>query len=149
MYIILLVISSFISGPACDRMVEVREAYGNIQSEKELISFIDLLDSFECPGSEPYMASAIMQKAQFAMAPWTKYNFFIQGKKQLENYISNYPKDLEARYIRFLIQSHAPFFLGYNGEKEEDTQLILENIDQSGLSAEYIAQIKKHISEFK
>jgi outer membrane protein assembly factor BamD (BamD/ComL family) len=144
--ILALILFGFFNGPGdCKNMTEVRAKYGNIETEKELNDFIRLLDSFECIHTGPYEASATMQKAQYALAPWTKYNYFKKGKKMLEDFILEYPDDVEARYVRFLVQSHAPFFLGYNGELEEDASVIRNNIDQKDLSDSYKQQILNHL----
>lgn len=146
----LIILSSFFMGQSnCDRMPEVRSSYGNIQSEQELENFIKLMETIDCTFTRPYEASATMQKAQFALAPWTKYNYFRKGKKMLEEYIVKYPTDIEARYIRFLIQTHAPFFLGYNHEIKSDAFYIRSNIDNQGLSIKYKTQILNHLELFE
>ena len=131
---------------SCNKMQEVRAGYGNIQTEKELLQFIDLLESVKCTETGPYMASATMQKAQFAIAPWTKYNYFRSGKKMLEDFIVQYPENIEARYVRFLVQTHAPFFLGYNQEIKNDAAFIRSNIENVALPSSYKKQIKDHIN---
>jgi len=130
-------------------MNEVRTSYGNIQTEEELLAFIDLLDRVDCELKGPYLASATMQRAQFVFAPWTQYRYFTNGKKQLEDFIRKYPSNLEARYIRFLIQSHAPFFLGYNRQKDEDAGLIFKHIYRSDLPPDYIRKIKRQVQELR
>jgi hypothetical protein len=150
MVILLSILINFASfgNTDCDQMDRIRVAYGNIGSEAELLSFIDIIEVTPCLNSEPYMASAIMQKAQFAFAPWTKYRYFIKGRNKLELYIEQNPSDIEARYIRFLVQSHAPFFLGYNKEIKEDVNLIKKNINNYNLPEFYKKQILEHIKIF-
>ena len=123
----------------------VRMAYGNIQSETELKSFTRLVNSVSCEKVGAYRASATMQQAQFALAPWKKYGYFLEGKKMLEDHIQKYPNDLEARYVRFLIQSHCPIFLGYRSERGEDTEFIRKNIKEYDLPLAYKQQIENNI----
>ena len=132
----------------CDKMDDIRKMYGTLDSEEKLIAFIDLLNETDCIQSTPYMASATMQKAQYAFAPWTKYSYFMKGKKMLENYIKEYPEDVDARYVRFLVQSHIPRFLGYRKNIKEDAALILQKLELTEMNAEFKVQIRKHIEEF-
>lgn len=143
---IFITIASLFLGPAnCDKMSLVRDNYGNIQTEQELNNFIRILDEVNCTNTGPYAASATMQKAQFAMAPWTKYNYFREGKKMLEEFIQKNPDNIEGRYVRFVIQSHAPFFLGYNQELKADAAFIRQNIDNYELSLKYKNKILNHL----
>ena len=89
-----------------------------------------------------------MQKAQFALTPWKKYGHFKKGKKELEAFIKKNPNDLEARYLRFLVQSNAPFFLGYRSEIKNDYNMIQKNIKEYDLPDDYKKQILKHLNEF-
>lgn len=144
--IFLILVFSFFNGSVdCNKMSQVRSYYGNIQSEKELNGFIRLLESFKCNLARPYEASATMQKAQFAFAPWTKYKYFLKGKKMLEDFIRENPDNVDGRYVRFLVQSHAPFFLGYNSNLQEDARVIRDNIDQQELSYAFKQQILNHL----
>lgn len=146
-HILLISLFTLLQSPNdCSKMPEIREKYGNIQSEQELINFIDLLETVDCIKSGPYLASATMQKAQFAIAPWTKYNYFRKGKKHLEEFIEKYPDNIEARYVRFLVQTHAPFFLGYNNQVHSDADFIRSNIDEEDLSIAYRNQMINHIN---
>lgn len=145
---LLIVLSSLFNDPDCEKMDQVRDSYGNIKTEEQLNAFISLLDSVDCKNAVPYLASATMQKAQFALAPWTKYRFFLRGKKMLEKHIKKQPTDIDARYIRFLVQTHAPFFLGYRANIDSDDRYIRQNIDAYGLAPAYKKQILNHLSEF-
>jgi outer membrane protein assembly factor BamD (BamD/ComL family) len=148
--ILILFISSFVPiQDNCFKMDEVRENYGNIHTEQELNNFIELVESMNCVDSAPYLASATMQKAQFALAPWTKYRYFTEGKKMLEKFIEKYPQNLEAKYIRFLVQTHAPFFLGYRSEIKGDAAFIRANIKNIDLSSSYKKQIIDHVNDLE
>jgi hypothetical protein len=146
---IYLILSSLLfTVPDCENLEHIRENYGNIQTEEELKSFIKLVESVNCKEAVPYLASATMQKAQFALAPWTKYRYFLSGKKMLEDHIKSNPGDIDARYIRFLVQTHAPFFLGYNNKIDTDESFIRQNIEEYQMSRTYKEQIYKHLEQF-
>lgn len=148
--LLITILFTWTSGPdSCAGMAQVRTDYGNIQTEQELNQFISLIESIDCQFKGPYEASATMQKAQYTLAPWTQYNYFRKGKKMLENYIEKYPENIEARYVRFLIQTHAPFFLGYNNEIKSDAAFIRTNIDKQDLSLTYQKRILNHLDQFE
>ena len=132
----------------CLNMPQVRSAYGDIKTEKQLNAFFDLLERVDCSLKTSYLASATMQKAQFAFAPWTKYRYFLKGKKMLEEYIAQNPYDIEARYVRFLVQSHVPGFLGYKSNLKEDEDLIRNRIKQADMGQEYKTKILYHLDLF-
>src|SRR5210317_1289656 len=149
MNILLLLFAVLFPQNDCTNMAEVRLVYGNIKTEKNLLEFIELAEKSNCTEALPYLASAEMMKAEHAFAPWTKYRHFKRGKNQLESFIKNNPENIEARYIRFLIQTHVPFFLRYSGEIEEDKAMIRKHIEEVDLTPEFKEKILSHINEFK
>ncbi len=148
MITVLLILSSFLLSPGCDNMPEVRFKYNNIKTEEDLNLFMEFTESVSCEKAIPYKASAEMQKAQFALTPWKKIGHFKKGKKALEKYIKQYPKDVEARYIRFLVQSNAPFFLGYRSEIKNDYDMIQNNIKDCEMPEEYKKQMLTQLNQF-
>ena len=58
--------------------------------------------------------------------PFTKYNYFTEGKALLESSIQRDPTSPELRYLRFAIQSNVPLFLNYRKDLNED-KLFLQN----------------------
>jgi outer membrane protein assembly factor BamD (BamD/ComL family) len=147
--LILMLLARVNAPDTCKDMNQVRESYGNIRTEQELTRFLELLASVDCQLTGPYEASATMQKAQFALAPWTQYNYFRKGKKMLEDFIKKYPANVEARYVRFLIQTHAPFFLGYHHEIKTDAAFIRENISGEDLSLPYQKEILNNLDRLE
>lgn len=133
----------------CGQMPEIRKQYHRIQSKSELNGFIGLLEKTDCQLCEPYLASAIMQKAKYAFLPTSKLSYFKKGKNRLEEYIQLYPESVEARYVRVLVQSEIPSFLGYNGEMKSDIQFIQSRIGKSGLPEDYQKLILKNVQSIK
>lgn len=72
-----------------------------------------------------YKAMAHMLQAKHSWNPYHKIDQFNSGKELLELAIANRPENSELRFLRFCIQSNAPFFLGYADKLEEDKKLIL------------------------
>lgn len=75
-----------------------------------------------------YHAIAILLKSKFAINPIDKLKSFGEGKEQLEKVISQYPKDIELRFLRFCVQDGTPAILDYKLNMEEDSQFINNNI---------------------
>ena len=75
-----------------------------------------------------YHAIAILLQSKFSINPIDKLKSFGQGKKQLEKVISQYPKDIELRFLRFCVQDGTPAILDYKLNMEEDSQFIKNNI---------------------
>lgn len=121
----------------CNDMEKLRMAYHEIDSKIELLAFIKSFENSNCPLSVPYLASAFMQQAEYTLLPYQKLKYFKEGKRKLEAYIENYPNDLEGRYVRFLVQSNLPAFLGYTSDLEGDNEFIRRNLDATSLSVKY------------
>ena len=121
----------------CDDMASIRKEYHLLNSEEKVEKFIDRVRKQDCFAATPYLASAMMQRAEYRAWPTSKLSTFNEGKSLLETYIKNNPKDLEARYVRLLVQSEIPSILGYNSDMELDEKYIRENIEISGLPISY------------
>lgn len=75
-----------------------------------------------------YHAIAILLQSKFAINPIDKLKSFGEGKEQLEKVISQYPEDIELRFLRFCVQDGTPAILDYKLNMEEDSQFIHNNI---------------------
>src|SRR5687768_14330751 len=69
---------------------------------------------------EAYRGAATILMAKHSINPYSKLKHFYDGKKILEAAIKKDPGNVEARYLRFTIQSNVPDFLGYNNEIQAD-----------------------------
>lgn len=147
MQIVLLFFIGLFNTPDCVKMKSVRSEYHNIKTEEQLNQFINLLENMNCDKVQPYMASAIMQKAQFTIWPTSKLKFFETGKKQLESIIQKDPDSIEARYVRVLVQSEIPYILGYHDDMVSDSFYIKKHIANSGLPENYQKLILKNVTK--
>nr|WP_321407359.1 hypothetical protein [uncultured Carboxylicivirga sp.] len=134
----------FLSGIEADA---IRLAYHNIDSDDKLNKFISILDTCELNIKDAYLASAYMQKAQYVVSPYRKLQFFNKGKKLLENYIEKYPNCIDGRYVRYLVQTNAPFFLGYSSNKAEDKKFITNELGQALIGDEVKVLMNKNINQ--
>lgn len=57
-----------------------------------------------------------------------KYNYFRQGKSDLEQAVRLDPKDPEIRFLRLATQTNAPGFLFYRSQIPEDKKIVLEGL---------------------
>lgn len=139
-------LSVFMQNSDCSEIQKVREKYHQIKNSDQLDSFIAYLEKLNCEMAQPYLASSIMQKAEYSFSPIKKLKYFNSGKTLLEDYIKNNPKNIEAKYVRVMVQSEIPSFLGYHKEMEADLQFIKKNTSTSDLSKEYQEIILKNIN---
>ncbi|MDP4283450.1 MAG: hypothetical protein Q8891_03430 [Bacteroidota bacterium] len=107
-----------------------RDAAQNEQTCRELKNI--LLNNKEKP--DPlllgYKASATMMMAGYVFNPLTKLSYFKKGRGMLQRAIHADEKNVELRFLRFNIQTHIPFFLGYHSNIETDKIFLLNEIPQ-------------------
>ena len=144
--ILIMLLSVFSS---CSEMDEIRLSYHNIDSEKKLKEFIKQCKQSDCSNANPYLAVATMQKAEYAFLPTSKLWYFKRGKKQLESFIAEHPGHVEARYLRMLVQSEIPKFLGYHNNIEPDMKYVSEHLDQLELTTKMNSIFNEQINRIK
>lgn len=134
----------------CEDLTKIRNLFEqNIQKEKELLSMIEVCKNSACDDITPYYAVAIMKKAEHAWNPMKKMAYFKEGKNMLETFINEHPKNIEARYVRWLTQKKAPSVLGYNSNLKEDLQFVEKNISKSDIEKDYQKVMLHHIEKIK
>lgn len=73
---------------------------------------------------DAFEGALLMRKAGFQSTPLKKLSLFKEGGKKLEAAIKAHPNNVEYRFLRLMIQEHAPKIVGYDKELKEDSQLI-------------------------
>jgi hypothetical protein len=58
-------------------------------------------------------------------------SYFSDGKKHLEEAISNDKENIELRFLRLTIQANLPTFLGYSDNKENDKAFVLTHLNEA------------------
>jgi hypothetical protein len=137
MILILLFLPTHFFDANCEMMPSIRSAYHEIDSEQQLEEFIQQLKKIDCEEAQPYLASSIMQKAEYAFLPTSKLKFFIRGKGLLERFIQTNPNNLEARYVRVLVQRKIPSILRYKDNIKMDIEFIKSHLNNSKLPSDY------------
>lgn len=77
---------------------------------------------------ETYKATDTMMMANYTLIPFSKLTYFNKGKSLLEKSISRESSNVEARFLRFTVQSASPAFLGYNKSIQIDKDFLLKNL---------------------
>ncbi|MGD1844653.1 MAG: hypothetical protein ACFB10_04590 [Salibacteraceae bacterium] len=83
--------------------------------------------------------------AEYSSNPWKRYSYFSDGKERLENSILQQPNNTELRFLRFVLQTQVPEFLGYNENINEDKKIMLGALGKSTLSSDLEATIVSYL----
>ncbi|HQV99351.1 MAG TPA: hypothetical protein PLI47_13225 [Bacteroidia bacterium] len=76
-----------------------------------------------------YYGAVVALRAKYNSNPIKKYNYCKEGLILLSSAIDKAPHDIELRYLRLIIQTNIPSFLGMNTNVEEDKNTILGRIE--------------------
>ena len=75
-------------------------------------------------GKDAFEGTLLMKKAGMMSKPKDKLELFKKGRIKLETAISNDNTNTEYRFMRLIIQEHAPKILKYRSDIEKDAALI-------------------------
>lgn len=90
---------------------------------ENLYSKIDLLGQLT-PIELGYKGAAFASQARFSINPFTKFSFCKTGLTNISDAIKISPHDIELRYLRMLIETKIPNFLGMSENIIEDKMII-------------------------
>lgn len=136
--VLIITVFSFQISPAID---EVRNQFPEITSEEQADNFIEQLTKNTSSEAKGYIAAMNFMKSRFVKFPFTKFKYFKIGKAGLDEVILSNPKNIEMRYIRYLMQKQIPDFLGYNENINEDFKTIVAHLDESSLNHSFKLKI--------
>jgi len=88
---------------------------------------LDLLKTASVKDKTAFEGALLMKKASLAAGPKKKLDLFKKGHKKLEAVIEKDSVNAEYRFLRLMIQEHAPKILGYRKEMEADKNFIKNN----------------------
>jgi uncharacterized protein (DUF305 family) len=94
--------------------------------QNEVDGQLTLLKTANVPEKEKqaYEGALTMKKAGIVKGPSKKLSLFKDGHKKLEEAIQKDSANAEFRFLRLMIQEHAPGILGYKKEIPKDSQYI-------------------------
>lgn len=78
-------------------------------------------------GQNAFLGGLTMKKAGLIVDPHKKLSLFKSGRTKLEAAIHASEENAEYRFVRLMVQEHAPAFLGYHAEIKADRELILKS----------------------
>lgn len=109
----------------------IHEARKNItiavEDQKICNDMISRLQSPKNSTEKAYLGAYYTISAKHQFLPTSKLNHFNKGKKLLEKAVSEDPNTLENRYLRLLIQTQSPKFLGFHNAIETDQKYLCQN----------------------
>ena len=94
---------------------------------KKVDQQINLLKKAKISEKNAYEGTLIMKKAGLVKGPAKKLNLFKEGHKQLEAAIAKDGNNAELRFLRLMIQEHAPGILGYKDDLDKDSAYIRQS----------------------
>ena len=137
MKFLIVLMLSFCSFQTISSIDEVRTQFPNITSEEQADNFIKQLDGDTSLEAKGYVAAMNFMKSRFVKNPFSKFKYFKIGKNTLDEVIIRNPKNIEMRYIRYLMQKQIPEFLGYHENISEDFNTIIDQIEGSNLNQSF------------
>jgi hypothetical protein len=111
--------------------MELRNSFHACSTSEKTESFYKLLSNANDSNNviNGYRGAVIALRAKYGYNPMKKYNYCKDGLKLISDAIVKAPDDLELRYLRLLIESNIPAFLGMNHNVKEDKKIILNRIN--------------------
>ncbi|MEO7263645.1 MAG: hypothetical protein ABIW38_01975 [Ferruginibacter sp.] len=82
------------------------------------------LDGLVMPEKNSYEGALLMKKSGLVKNSREKLKLFKAGREKLESSISKNNGNIEYRFLRVIIQEHAPKIVKYHNNLDEDTALI-------------------------
>lgn len=140
-----LMISSQVSGQELN-LLKIRKEYSSAVNDKDICeNNLNLLRSKAKATTEKgYLAVYEMVYAKHMGNPFKKLGQFKKGKNLLESLIGQEPNNVELRFIRWSVQTHAPSILNYSADIKEDKKFMINNLyslqnsDVKGIIYKYI-----------
>ncbi|HMJ47969.1 MAG TPA: hypothetical protein VK498_11615 [Ferruginibacter sp.] len=99
------------------------ESMDNINAQLFILKGSALVDK------EAYEGALLMKKAGLIKGAKEKLDLFKAGRLKLESSISKNNSNIEYRFLRLIIQEHAPKILKYRSDIEPDSRLIRSNFN--------------------
>ena len=93
----------------------------------EINTQLNILKESSLDEKEAYEGTLLMKKSGLVANAKEKLSLFKTGRMKLEASISKDTKNAEYRFLRIIIQEHAPKIVKYRNELEADSRLILDN----------------------
>ncbi len=103
---------------------------------------LKLLSNSSIKEKDAFEGALLMKKAELVKEKKEKLELFKAGKSKLEAAILKDAKNCEFRFLRLIIQEHAPKILKYQNNINEDAKFIKNNFSSNP------EHLKKLIQEY-
>lgn len=133
----LLLVTGFLGKEPFNAKGFDRQAFYNAiksGSVKAIDEQIAAVQSSGLKDKDAFEGTLLMKKAGLIKGAKNKLDLFKKGHEKLENAIENDNANIEYRFMRLIIQEHAPKIVGYRSELDTDAAFIEKNF--GNLSAE-------------
>lgn len=131
---LLVCFSLLISAICCFGQINVdkmRADYASAVKDKKLCETnLKILAQANTATEKGYLAAYEILWAKHMGNPFSKMGQFKKGKKLLESVIIKYPDNIDLRFIRWSVQTHAPSFLNYHNDRLRDKQFLVHNLSK-------------------
>lgn len=126
---VILILSGLINTTLAANFSEIRACFDKaIYNETEAIKLCKNYETSLDVIEQGYVAATIITRAKFVINPYKKYAYFEQGKIKLEALLNKYPDEVELRFIRYMIQTNIPSFLGYKSALKTDRLFLVTQL---------------------
>jgi hypothetical protein len=127
----LLLISSFavVQGKSQNKSFDRPTFYKILKSGKaeEIEAQINIIKGSSIIEKEAYEGTLLMKRSGLFAKAKDKLNTFKSGRSKLESSIAKESNNTEYRFLRLIIQEHAPKIVKYRNELEKDSKWIRSN----------------------
>jgi len=105
---------------------EIASFYESMQSHdtSEIDTQLKIVDASSLKEKNAYSGALLMKKAGLVSGPGHKLSLFKSGHKKLEASIKKNSTNAELRFLRLMVQEHAPGILGYKNNEQQDADFI-------------------------
>lgn len=128
---ILLIVFSFtvVQSQAQNRSFDNSAFYKVLKSGSaaEIDAQINMVRGSLIPEKEAYEGTLLMKRSELLSKAKDKLSIFKTGSSKLESSILKDSYNTEYRFLRLIIQEHAPRIVKYRKALEEDSRLIKKN----------------------
>jgi len=92
----------------------------------EIEKEIEVVTASSVSEKDAYEGFLLMRKAGLMTLPAQKLKFFKQGRIKLETAIAGNSDNAEYRFLRLIIEEHAPKITKYSADIETDKQMVIK-----------------------
>lgn len=127
--LILIMTATILQAAVLQKAFNRQRFYTVIQQENldEINTELQTIQTASFDGKEAFAGALMMKKAGTIRGASAKLKLFKKGGKQLDAAIKKEPDNAEYRFLRLIIQEHAPKIVNYKDDISSDKQIIVSS----------------------